>query len=325
VRGRPAAWAAVLAVVLVGAGGQAWADESPAERSREATGRLDFTGRVRVQWVDAIGRHETTLDVRVADGVISVQGPRAVLAERHERLVRDGGAGWRLVWQAGVPAGGVPDVSRAYRVQTGFGPVVAGRLTRTVRITKQGWLRERLFVDAGTGLILRREQYDARGAVRRVVTFERIRPGAEPVAHPVGAHDRAPKPVSAAPAHPVFRAPARLAGGYVRIGTYRRGDAVWVLYSDGVYGLSLFEQRGRLAGGRPGAGARPVPIGRGIGWHLVAPSGEVVLWQAGEAVYAVVGEAPAEEVLAAARSVPWPPGPSLIDRIRRACRGLLDV
>lgn len=304
-------------------GATAWADESPVDRSRQAASRLDFTGDVRVQWVDAVGRHEAVLAVRVADGVISVQGPRAVVADRHQRLVRDGGAEWRLVWQEALPTARRGAPAPAYRVHYSFGPVVAGRLTRLVQIAKGGVLRERLLVDAGSGLILRREQYDTKGALRRVIAFEQIRQGARPVPHPVRVRDDAPRR-TALPSG-VFRAPERLAGGYTQVGTYRRGGSVHVVYSDGIYGLSLFEQRGRLPSGYLAQVARPVAVGRATGWHLVTPAGDVVVWQAGEVVYSVVGEAPAEEVLAAARSVPWPSGPSLVERVRRACRALLDV
>jgi hypothetical protein len=324
VTGRAATGLVALLVAAFAPGAPAWADTSPVDRSRQAAARVDFTGDVRVQWVDGVGRHETVLTVRAADGVISVQGPRAVVAERHQRLVGEGGAGWRLVWQEALPAT-QPPAPAGYRIDYGFGPVVAGRLTRLVQIAKGGVLRERLLVDAGSGLILRREQYDGRGALRRLIAFERIRLGPGAVPHPARVRDDAPRPMSSPPSSGVFRAPARLAGGYTRIGTYRRDGSVHVVYSDGIYGLSLFEQRGRLPRGYLAQVARPVAVGRATGWHLVAPAGDVVVWQAGEAVYSVVGEAPAEEVLAAARSVPWPPGPSLLARVRRACRALLGV
>lgn len=314
-----------LAVAAVVPGGPAGAEESPVERSRKAAARLDFTGEVRIWWVDGVGRHEAVVTVRVADGAISVAGPRAVVADRRQRLVRDAGAGWRLVWQEDLPSASVGEGPTAYRVDYGFGPVVAGRLTRRVQIFKAGVLRERLLVDAGTGLILHREQYDPRGLLRRVITFEAIRSGATRVAHPVHARDAAPRRMTTSPDSPAFRAPARLAGGYVRVGAYRRDGAVHVVYSDGIYGLSLFEQRGRLKQGDLPRWARPVPIGPTTGWHMVTPGGEVIVWQAGEAVYAVVGEAPADEVVAAARSVPWPPTPSLVERLRRACGSLLDI
>ena len=41
-------------------------------------------------------------------------------------------------------------------------------------------------------------------------------------------------------------APARLADGYTRVGVFRRDGVVQVLYSDGIYDLSVFERRGVL-------------------------------------------------------------------------------
>lgn len=321
---RATVWLVALLAVALVPGATAQADESPVDRSRQATARLDFTGDVRVQWLDEVGHHETVLTVSVIDGVISVRGPRTVVADRRQRFVQEGSGVWRLVWQEAVPSVRIPVPAAAYQVAYGFGPVVAGRLTRLVQVAKDGVLRERLLVDAGSGLILRREQYDTRGALRRVIAFERIQHRAGSVPHPVRVRDDAPRRAVSPPSG-VFRAPVRLAGGYVRIGTYRYNGGFHVVYSDGVYGLSLFERRGRLPSGYLAHAGRPIAVGRATGWHVVTPSGDVVVWQAGEAVYTVVGEAPAEEVLAAARSVPWTQGPTLTERARRALRALFDM
>lgn len=320
---RPGLAGAVAALVATALVMPAAAGENPVERSRDAAGVLDFAGRVRVFWVDPVGRHETVVRVRAADGVVVVEGLRRIVAAGDDRLVSADSAGWHLVWHADPVPSDAPDMWRKYRVSYSPGPVVAGRLTRLVHVMSGGVVRERLLVDIGSGLILARDQYDARGALRRSVAFEELRlvPGRAVVPQP--AADRSPRPLDGGVRGRAYRAPSVLAGGYVRLGAYRRGPAVQVVYSDGVYGLSLFEQRGRL-GEVPGL-ARPVRIGDGRGWHLTWPGGDVVTWQAGDAVYTLVGEAPPEEVLAAARSVPPPSRAPLLERLRRACRGLLDL
>ena len=54
------------------------------------------------------------------------------------------------------------------------------------------------------------------------------------------------------------------------------------------------------------------------------PGGQVVTWQAGMAVYTVVGGGPLSELVAAAASVPEPPAPSWSQRLRHACRRLVS-
>ena len=76
-------------------------------------------------------------------------------------------------------------------------------------------------------------------------------------------------------------APARLADGYARVGVFRRDGVVQVLYSDGIYELSVFERRGELDRRELGSTGGPVTVGKAAGWRYAWPGGQVVLWQAG--------------------------------------------
>jgi hypothetical protein len=49
------------------------------------------------------------------------------------------------------------------------------------------------------------------------------------------------------------------------------------------------------------------------------------MWQAGGAVFTAVGEAPIDDVLAAAETMPSAGQPSLVEKLRRMCGSLLDV
>jgi hypothetical protein len=50
-----------------------------------------------------------------------------------------------------------------------------------------------------------------------------------------------------------------------------------------------------------------------------------VVWQAGGAVFTAVGEAPIDDVLAAATTMPSAGQPSLVEKLRRMCGSLLDL
>jgi hypothetical protein len=68
-----------------------------------------------------------------------------------------------------------------------------------------------------------------------------------------------------------------------------------------------------------------VRIGRWDGYHLSWPGGEVLMWGTRSAVFTMIGEGPLVDVAAAAASMPAAAGPSVVDKLRRACRGLLGL
>ena len=320
-------WRVPLVAVLAAAtlAGAAYAD-GPVDDSRKAAEQLGFSGRVQLQWVDDAGAHTRDVDVRADKGVIVVTGPTTLLASRGARLIRRGSQDWELVWPAELQAPALPPVAAKYSLARHAGPMVAGRPTVVVDVSRGDVVQERLYVDTATDLILRREELDTRGRTRRTVTFERLsieRPTLPPSTQATSGRKRAT--VVATPPKRPFRVPANLAGGYRRVGTYTRAHVSYVLYSDGIYALSVFEQRGRLDADDVPKGGRRVDVGRHRGWHYSWPGGEVVLWQAGDAVFTAVGEAPMTDVVTAARSIPTPISPSPFAKLRRACRGMLQA
>jgi hypothetical protein len=131
--------------------------------------------------------------------------------------------------------------------------------------------------------------------------------------------------MSAASLPSSFDAPGRLAPGYRRLGLYLRGGVLQALYSDGVYELSLFEQRGRLDRDQLPAHISSVSVGRVRGWNFAWPGGQVLIWPAGSSVYTLVGDAPPEDLVEVARSVPSHAPASLVYKLRQACRGLVEA
>lgn len=90
-------------------------------------------------------------------------------------------------------------------------------------------------------------------------------------------------------------------------------------YADGLFSISVFVQRGRLAGPPPGREDRwgSTPVHLVDGWPLR------VVWQGGESVLTAVSDAPLEDVRAVVSAIPQ--GPSEDDVLSRVGRGLRRV
>lgn len=302
--------AVVLAPGLPGVG-TAGAD-GPVDDAREAARSVPFSARVEVSWVDREGLHTAELGVRAVGGRIRVQGPAG-----------DGGEGAATVIEDDGQVGGLlaPALERSYQVVRRDGPLVAGRPTELLLLRRDGELRERLAIDHATGLVLLREVFGAEGRPVRVVRVLQL--DTPPVAGPPLGGGRAgdpPRPVRLSRLSSRYPAPEALAGGYRRVGAFRHDGSVQLLYSDGLHGLSLFTQPGRLAAGALPAGGAAVWVGPSPGVHYTWPGGEVITWEAGRMVHTLVGDGTASDLLAAAASVPPPGRPSALDRVRATSR-----
>jgi hypothetical protein len=299
------------------------------EQARQAAAQVSFEGVLDVLWSDGGATRTQRLTVEAADGNLLVLGPNRVMARSpFERLVARNGRGWDEVWLPGVGPGARPDGGGKYRIaDLADGPVVAGRPTRTVEISEHDVVRERMYLDTATALLLRRDQYDAGGGVARTMAFETlaVRPPSPAIAAPRSPAHHAPQPV---PAGRVASAgaPDGLDDGYRRLGVFRTGDALHVLYSDGLYDLSVFQQGGRLRrSDLPPSGDR-VAVGRATGWRYAWAGGQLVVWAAKGRVFTAVSDAPVDQLLLAVRSLPELPArrASLAAKLRRACQAMMD-
>lgn len=325
--GAPAATAVALLLVAVGPG--LAAAPTPLDQARDAAETVPFQGVLDVQWNDGATTHTEKLTVQAGDGTLLVLGGNEVMAvSPFERLVAHGGDSWEEVWLPSASPGPRPDgLSKYQMTDAGAGPVVAGRPTRTVEVSEHGLVRERLYLDTATNLLLRREQYDDKGTMVRTVSFETVTiaaPGPQP-AQPVSMVNHAPKPVDVQRVDD-GSAPGGLADGYQRVGVYQDAGVLHVLYSDGVYDLSVFEQGGRLRpADLPSSGDR-VRVASSTGWHYTWPGGDVVVWAAKGRVFTAVSDAPEDQVLRAADSFPDLPARhlSLVAKLRRACQSLMQ-
>lgn len=303
--------------------------DDPLGQARRAAQDQSFAGQVELHWADAGGRHVVTLEVRAASGSLVVSGVNTVMAAgERTRLVRHAKGGWDLLWSGDPSSVQRPDPSNKYDVEETGSTAVAGRPARVVEVRQGDVLLQRLALDEATHLLLRREQLRPDGDVERVVTFTTLTmPGSpEAMPAPTGADDQAAESLPPAEVSPPFSAPETLPDGYQRIGVYRVGGVMQVLYSDGLYDLSVFEQRGRLDRGDVPASGRRLPVGGARGWTYSWAGGQVLLWHAGRTVYTMVSDAPVDHLVKAAASLPTTGrSPSLVDRLRRACRSLVTL
>ncbi|MGI9032263.1 MAG: sigma-E factor regulatory protein RseB domain-containing protein [Acidimicrobiales bacterium] len=304
------------------------ATQNPLDEARAAAERLSFVGVVDVRWSDGAGTHNEQLAVRGASGSLEVQGTSAVMAASGgDRMVRRPGGDWDLLWTGSQAAASRPDVGDKYRfvpVTDAVGPVtVASRAVRVVEVREHEALRERLYLDTATGMLLRLDQLEADGVPSRTVSFSafQIDPATAPPQVPARHADHSPRPLVAAGSPTV---PEVLAGGYRRMGAYREPGAVQVIYNDGLYDLSVFQQPGGLrTDGLPPAGRR-IAVKRRHGWAYGWAGGHVLVLPAGRTVYSLVSDAPVDQLTAAAASLPATDGsPSMTSRLRRACGALL--
>jgi hypothetical protein len=99
---------------------------------------------------------------------------------------------------------------------------------------------------------------------------------------------------------------------------------VQLVYSDGLYDLSLFEQQGGLDSADLPDAKRPTRLAGHQAWAFSWPGGEGIVWTAGRTVYTLVGDVPPDELTTVAASVPVHRSTSVAHRLRQACRSLVE-
>jgi sigma-E factor negative regulatory protein RseB len=262
------------------------------ERAREAADSESFVGLVVVEWQDE--RQTRTAEVKVSSARGVMRFGNAVVGSGPRRLVH-GPDGWLTLWNHDVDVLG-PSPTSKYAFSVVPGPPVAGHPTQVleVRLGPGGRLEERVYIDEDSGLILRREILDARGRPRRAVGFTSITPVVALDASssaPSKSANQEPGPAGAVRAP--YEAPKRLGAGYRLVGAYQKArNLLHFFYSDGLHGLSVFEQRGQLTTRAMPAGGRRVEVG-GHSVHSWSTSvGDVTVWEGDGVVYTVVSDAP---------------------------------
>jgi hypothetical protein len=298
------------------------------DRAREAVQTQSFEGLVVVEWHDGQRRHTAEVPVRSAGGVLRFGDE--VVGAGARRMVH-GTDGWLSLWGHDVTTLG-PSPTAKYRLTVEPGPDVAARPTDMLGVAVVGAsrLRERLYVDRASGLLLRRELLDSQGHPYRSVAFTTIITGSTVVAAAASGAPRVTRSQEPAPARHLkapYKLKSRIGSGYRRLGAYKSGGVVQQYFSDGLHGLSVFEQRGHLKAtesdlaGETGSGRRVEIAGRTMRAYS-ASVGEAVVWESDGLVYTAVTDAPWSDLAGAVRDLPHadPPG-----RLRRVAQAVVSL
>ncbi len=246
------------------------------DRAREAAETQPFDGVVAVEWRDGRERHSEQVPVHSAGGVLRFGDE--VVGAGARRMVHSTD-GWLSLWGHDVATLG-PSPTAKYRLAVAPGPDVAARATDMVAVQLVGAdrLRERLYVDRQSGLLLRRELLDSRGDAYRSVAFLAISNGTGVVAAAAGGAPRVTRSEEPAPARHLkapYKIKSRIGTGYRLVGAYRANGVVQQFFSDGLHGLSVFATRcgptrrrwGRRSSGRAtGWSTPPSPTRPGPTW-----------------------------------------------------------
>lgn len=276
------------------------------ERSQAAVYDHELDGTVTVEWMEGGAKQHRTVSVHVGDGVIRM-GDDRILSAGTRRLLRTG-RGWRVLWGTGS-TGSEPDPTGKYRFVVTRVASVAQRPATQVAISRSGTsdVRERMFFDDETGMLLRRDQLDERGRLVHRFAFvtmstPRAVEGVETGALPkVGAKSGRDAPHALKEMPDGLQAPKRTGNGFELSGVYSQPDgSVQLYYSDGLLALSVFEREGELAWDSLPAGSRTVELGDMRAKVYVTAAGTAVVWGSHDVTYTCVTDAPLDEVAAVA-------------------------
>jgi len=304
-------------------------------RSAKASSTVAYTGRA-VTW-DRSGTTTTEITHLPGRGTVwLVAGAPATSA----RFSPDGRSG--SFADDGRPLTLLRDNYRVLR-EAGLDTTVAGRAAEAVvAVDSDGTLDARYWIDAKTGLLLRKELLDAKGMVRNRTGFETLRFGVPTDAVvPAPTKDEwvellGPTGLATARTHGCA-CPESLPGGLALLearqapaGTVSTMPVVHQLFSDGVATVSLFSIEGALSeadtDGLIARGFTRQQLGDHFAWVRGGTSsspGVTVVWVAKTNVLTLVSDdaedplATAGAVVAAFPPVPDPEDSSLWSRIAR--------
>jgi sigma-E factor negative regulatory protein RseB len=235
-------------------------------------------------------------------------------------------------------------LGKHYVAVDGGGGAATGRTATVVDLYRfDGSLAARYWLDKQTMVPLRRELFDTSDAVISEDSFVQVKFGARAVPQFTGAV--APRMQSQAAAQPAGQSawvaadqPARFLASLARQGWQvpgslpgglplyaaasadtTSGEVVDLEYSDGLYVVSLFVQRGTLASSMPGW--RQV----NVDGRQAFVSGHSVTWAAPGFVYTMIADAPAQTESQVVGSLPRGGAPGVLDRFERGFARLARV
>ena len=287
-----------LAPVVALSGGSASAGTDPEgllRRAREASATTTVAGIVEVRWRDGKMLHVEHTGARARGGSYVVgRAKNVAVGVGALRWAADDGVAtrWGRIDGAEPPAPG-----SAWKLDLHGTAEVAGRPSRVV-VARHGHgpVRARFYVDEASGILLRRDVLAPTGRLDRSVRFIRVKTGnIRPAVPPLP--EGGPKAHSTRDVGGEFLAPEHLGSGFRLLGRYEHpGGAVQLFYSDGLFGLSVFEQSGLVDWASLPDGGSSATIDSSRARWYATDAGSVVVWGRDGLVLTGVSDAPPDTV-----------------------------
>lgn len=174
--------------------------------------------------------------------------------------------------------------------------------------------RERLYVDQATGLVVRRDTFAGDGEPVRVVAFTEIKVTELSIAAPEGVDATSRGPLTEVDLDGLrilgrtgWDVPEELPAGF-RVGTgyalpEPQGSSLHLVYTDGLYTLSIYQQNGRVdRDALVGAVAHDHGDMTVYRWPGSEP--ERMVWTGNGRTFTAISDAPLDQVLAAVAGMP---------------------
>jgi hypothetical protein len=130
--------------------------------------------------------------------------------------------------------------------------------------------------------------------VQRSLRFLDLTVAAGPTLHaPRGVHTQKAVPLDDVPSG--YIAPSTVSG-YQLVGRSRHPNGVELLYSDGLFTVSVLEQRGDLDTSRLANGGTAVDVGGNGATRYSEPGADVLVWERDGTVFTCVSDAPPDVI-----------------------------
>jgi hypothetical protein len=200
-------------------------------------------------------------------------------------------------------------------------------LVLTIRERASEHPRERLYVDDATGLVVRRDTFRAAGEPSRVVAFTKLEVTELSISAPEGV-DATTRGVYQALEEEGLRilgevgwaVPDELPGGFaLRMGyalPESDGSSLHLVYSDGLYTLSVYQQFGLVDTTALGDAASVVDGGTHV-YRWPGSEPERMVWTGEGKTFTAISDAPYDQVLGAVAGLPNEIPGGVLDRMKR--------
>jgi hypothetical protein len=261
---------------------------------RAAPQSMQFSGVVRVAWRVDGTPNDITVDITDDNGSIEVESGQARVFDRGTRTYFKS----RLGWSSALiepELERVPAPDHRWTLSVRRGPEIVGRPTRLVEATRSdGTAAQKLYIDTDSNLLLRREVLDARGQVQRSLEFLDLTVANGPALHaPTGVSARKAVPLDSVPSG--YVAPST-PSGYVLVGLSRHPNGVELLYSDGLFTVSVLEQRGEVDWNGLPKGGTAAEVSGIRARRYAEPGADVLVWERDGTVFTSVSDAPPDVI-----------------------------